>query len=162
MAQLSFNAAGIDTTDNFELIPKGLYLAELVEDEMVQTKSGNGSYLKCQFEIIEGPHAGRKVFHNFNLDNPNQQAVEIARKQLAQLCEAQGKQAIQDSSELYGTPITIRVGIKKDKEGQHEDQNVINAFKAASGVAIPPKNGAAPAAEAQHVPQAQSVPPWKQ
>jgi hypothetical protein len=54
------------------------------------TSSGTGTLGAAQFEIVDGTSKGRLIFHNFNLINPNPQAVEISSKQLNQLLSAAG------------------------------------------------------------------------
>ena len=74
--------------DQFEPVPAGKYLAAIVESEMKPTKSGNGHFLELTFEVGEGPYKGRKLWARLNLDNPNPQAVQIARGELSAICRA--------------------------------------------------------------------------
>ena len=42
-----------------------------------------GKYLQLRLDIISGPYKNRVIFDRLNLQNPNDKAVEIAKKQLA-------------------------------------------------------------------------------
>ena len=37
---------------------------------MKATKAGTGQYLQLGFQILDGPHKGRKLWARLNLDNP--------------------------------------------------------------------------------------------
>ena len=69
------------------------------------------------------------VFTNLNLVNPNQQAVEIAQRELASLCEACGLDEIEDSTELHGIPHYIKLAIKA-ADAQWPAKNIIKGYKA--------------------------------
>jgi len=98
----------------FDVMPAGWYEAEVVKSELKTTKAGNGKYLSLQLKIIDGEYKGRFVFANLNLVNPNQTAVEIAEKELATLCRACGLDTIEDSAELHGIPIGVKLGVKPE------------------------------------------------
>ena len=104
-----------DMTDGFEPLPRGEYLAKIVESDVKATAKGNGKYIKLKFEIIQGEFKGRFVWTNLNIINPNQVAVEIAQKELATLCRACGKSVIQDTQQLHGIPIKLKLKIKPAK-----------------------------------------------
>lgn len=115
-------------------IPAGEYKAVLASDEKKPTANGTGSYLKLEFEVIDGPYKGRKVFNNLNLWNANAQAVEIAKKELNSIIAASGVvpktgQGL-DSAMLYGIPMMIKVTQKKDEyQGEERINNVIKGYR---------------------------------
>jgi hypothetical protein len=117
MANLNgFNANNVDPTADFDPIPAGKYLAVITDSEMEPTKSGNGHYLELTFQVIEGPHKGRRLWSRLNLDNPSEQAVEIARGELSAICRAVGHMQPMDSSELHDVPLVITVGQRTRKD----------------------------------------------
>jgi len=136
------NLDDVKTSD--EPIPVGNYRLRAVEMDMKDTKSGTGSYLSVRFDVVEGPHQGRRVFQNYNLVNQNQQAVEIALRDVkswliaAGLPES-GQLTMERIRALEGKPFLAKVGIEKDKSGQYPDKNKIARF-------LPPVEGSAPAA----------------
>ena len=148
MANLNgFDANTVEPTTEFDPVPAGKYLAVVAASEMKPTKNGKGSYLELQFQIIEGEYANRNVWARLNLDNPNPQAVQIARAQLSAVCRAVGVMTPKDSCELHNLPLVIDVKCKK-RQDNDEITNEIKAFSKKE----------APAASAR--PAASSTPPW--
>jgi len=127
--KLEFNADDVEVVDeDFSPLPSGEYPVIVEESEFRDTKAGDGHYLFLQLSIIDGHGKNRKLFDRLNLDNPNPQAVEISKKQLASLCRAAGKQKITDSSELHDIPVIARVEIRKGSNG-YDDSNDIKGYK---------------------------------
>jgi len=131
MAQLPsvFNAKENEKMGGFEPIPASWYLAEITKTESKKTKAGTGSYITCQFKVLEGEYEGRFIFNLLNLDNPNPVAVEIAQKELASICEACDIDELEDTVELHGIPMAIRVVIAH--QSGYPPKNEIKAYKAA-------------------------------
>ena len=94
----TFDANNVAPSVPFEVVPPGKYVVQIVKSAMEPTKSGNGEALNLEMEIMEGPHAGRKVWDGLNLRNTNAQAVEIAQRTLSAICHAVGKLQVSDSS----------------------------------------------------------------
>lgn len=161
MATLNgFDASKVDPASSFDPIPAGKYIAAITESEMKPTKSGNGHFLELTFEVGEGPYKGRKLWARLNLDNPNAQAVQIARGELSAICRAVGVLQPQDSCELHNLPLSIKVACKK-REDTDEITNEIKGYekKEAAFSRPAPMPGASPSAPA---PQAtRSTPPWQ-
>jgi hypothetical protein len=100
------------------------------ESDVKETKRGDGQYLKLTFEIIEGDYAGRRIWSNLNLVNPNEKAVEIAQRELAGICKACGfSETPEDSMELHGIPMEATVKIQPGS-GDFGPSNTISYFKA--------------------------------
>ena len=116
MAQLNFDSTGIDTTNTFDAIPAGDYEAMVTASEMKSTKMGDGQYLELSLEVQSGQYQGRKLWDRLNLQNRNPKAVEIAQKQLAQLCHATGILQVADSQQLHNRPIVVKLSCKADAE----------------------------------------------
>jgi len=147
MATLNgFDANTVEPTTDFDPVPAGKYLAVITASEMKATKNGKGSYLELQFQIIEGEYANRNVWARLNLDNPNPQAVQIARAQLSAVCRAVGVMTPNDSCELHNLPLVIDVRCKK-RQDNDEITNEIKGFSKKEGSAAPAR-------------QASSTPPW--
>lgn len=115
-------------SDNFTPIPAGNYVAEVNRSEVKATKDGRGSYLSLSLKVLEGDFAGRLIFQNITLTNANATAQTIGREQMAQLAGACGVLNLQDSEQLHGKPIGIRVAIETDKSGQYEPRNTVKKF----------------------------------
>ena len=166
MADLrGFDAQTVEPNDSFDPIPNGDYLCIITASEEKATKSGNGSYLELEFEVIDGPFKGRKLWDRLNLANPNELAVKIARATLSAICRAVGIMEPKDSCELHDLPLSVKVRLDK-RSDTDELSNVIkgyrgrNAVRATTAVSPPPVGAEAPRSGAP-AQTASSVPPWK-
>lgn len=148
MANLNgFDANTVNPATDFEPLPAGKYLAIITASEMKPTKSGSGRFLELTFQVIEGPYKNRMLWSRLNLDNPNRQAVEIARGELSALCRAVGVMQPKDSLELHNLPLLVTVKCKK----REDTGDVVNEIK-----------GYAKKEAANGTPQQEtsSAPPW--
>lgn len=174
MAQLNWNADPNNVAGEYEVIPAGEYLAQIVASEMVENSAKTGHFLKLEMTILEGEQAGRKVFDRLNLDNPNAQAREIAERTLNAICVACGKLSVGDSNELHDIPMLIKVKVAPARTQNGKDygpSNEIGAYKpraaAGGGFGGTPSPAPAPSARwgggAASPPAASgaSTPPWK-
>lgn len=171
MAQLNFDASKVDPTQVFEVIPKNDYPMMIVDSEMKETKDKAGKYLQLNAEVIDGQYKGRIIFERLNLVHKNPKTVEIAQRQLSQICHAIGVLNVLDSAQLHNRPFIGSVDIEEGNpkpagqdgkpNGKFSDKNVIKSYKPfAAGAATPtaPAQAATPAAAAPAA--AGSVPPW--
>lgn len=130
MATLNFDASQVPTDfGNIDPVPAGWYNAAVDESEMKPTKDGSGAYLNIRFTILDGQYVNRKFYTRMNLRNSNPTAQEIAYKQLSALAHAVNVLHVQDSSQLHGIPLKVKVKVRKDSTGQYEDQNEVTAYK---------------------------------
>jgi hypothetical protein len=133
MAQLfqtPFDANTVKPNEAFEPLPAGWYNARIIASEAKPTKDNSGGYLELQLEIIDGEHANRKVFDRLNLWNGGANAVkvcEIAQRQLSAYCHATGVLILQDSNQLHGIPLKIKLAVRT-QEG-FEPSNDVKAVK---------------------------------
>ena len=150
---------------SFELIPPGWYEATITATELKDTKDGSGKYIKVRYDIAGPTHAGRCVFGNLNIRNSSAKAEEIGRGQLAALCRCIGiTDTLQDTDQLVGGGVQVKLAIRSDKSGQYEDQNEIKAFKPL-GELVPAGGGSA-APSVPSAPKSSPKPaafgaPWK-
>lgn len=143
MGNLSgFDASQVGDMQNFDNIPEGDYVALLVKSEEKDTKDGTSKYLSFEFEIVDGPYKSRKLWTNLNLFHHKQQVVDIAQRELGSICKAVGVLRPQDSSELHGIPLVIKVGFEKRKD-TGEMQNKIKGYAAVGGSSVRPQQQAA-------------------
>lgn len=168
MAILNFNARTVDPNSSFDPLPAGWYNAKMIESEIKPTKAGDGAMLACQFEILDGQFTGRRIFHNFNIENKNPVAVKIAYEQLSALGHVTGVLDIQDSALLHGIPLQIKLKVRPASE-QYDASNDISGFRdqhgrdpkdlVAGGAAGAPGAPAAPAAPGAPKPPAAPAAP---
>ena len=122
----TFNPDDVEE-DEFEPIPAGDYLVQVVDSDIAPTKTGSGQMLKLTFEILSGELEGRKLWERLNIVNANADAQRIAQQQLKKLCDALGTGAISDSEELHFQPVMATVAVRPAK-GEYGPQNVIRKY----------------------------------
>lgn len=128
MASLEgFNANEVEPNAGFEPIPAGSYDVIITSSEMKVTKNGQGKYLQIELQILSGPYQNRKLFDRLNLVNSNDTAVKIAKGTLSAICRAVGVMTPKDSAELHNRPLTCGVKVRKDNNGN--PQNEVSAYK---------------------------------
>ena len=149
-----FNALEIEPATSYEPLPADWYKVVITDTEEKPTKAMTGSYLQLTIEVIDGQHAGRKVFDRLNLKNPNSVAVEIAQRSLSSICRSIGVNNPKDSIELRDKPLMVKLAVKP-ADGQYSASNDIKEYAATGGATASP----APAAAA--APGGTATPPWK-
>ena len=147
-----------NATGTFEPVPKGDYTAVMTASQFKPTSKGDGEFLECLWEIVDGEFAGKKVYDRLNLKNSNDTAVKIANNTLSAICHAVGVLHPDDSSELQGKPAMIAVDVeeRKDKPG-----NFSNRITKYSAVGAAPAANTATTAPAGNAAKSGAKPPWK-
>lgn len=149
----TFNAADLPQgTGNFDPIPAGVYTASITQANLKDTKDGTGKMIAIRYDITGPSHQGRVIFSNINIRNKSPKAEEIGRQQLGDIMRAIGLASLQDTDQLIGGQLQIKVDIEK-KEG-YEARNQVKGFKALAGSPAPAPAAATPA------PAAGAAPPW--
>lgn len=149
----TYGAENLPEARSYEPIPAGWYTATITESDVRQTKAGTGSYIKLRLDVVGPTHAGRVLFSNINIRNPNPKAEEIGLRQLNDIRLAIGLPSISDSDQLLGHTIMVKVDIKK--EDGRDPENDVRGFKSASGGSeLPAVSAPKPAATTS------AAPPW--
>lgn len=157
MADLSgFDARTVDPNEGFPVLPAGEYDVAIVNTELKRTTKNDGSYLKLDMQVLNGPYQNQHLFDNLNIDNPNAKAVQIAKGSLSAICRAVGVLTPKDSAELHNKPLRVKVVIEKSDE--YGDQNRVKGYKSRSGTA--PTPAASPAGTPAPAGAAGSGKPW--
>lgn len=114
-----FNTDELPEGRGFEPLPPGWYDAEIIKAEVKPTKAGDGTRLNVQYKITgspDGKYIGRVVFGAMNIElSRSPKAEEIGRQQLGDLLKAIGIPAIEDSDELVGYAVRIRLKIREQE-----------------------------------------------
>lgn len=149
----SFDASELPKGNgNFDPLPPGWYTASISGAEIKQTKAGTGEYIAVKYSVTGPTHQGRIVFANLNIKNPNPKAEEIGRQQLGEVMRAIGLARVDDTDQLIGGNLQIKVDVKSSE--QYGESNEVKGFKAIGGGTLPaPTSAAAPAS-------AKAAPPW--
>ncbi|MCP3685783.1 MAG: DUF669 domain-containing protein [bacterium] len=124
MAKLpaAFDSNQHDDMANFDPVPPGIYNVHITDSDYLETKNKDGHFLKLEFTVLDGDYQGRKIWTQLNLDNPNTVAMEIANQELATICRVCSKPIVQDSQELHGIPLMIKVKVNPAK-GKYAPSN---------------------------------------
>lgn len=155
MVQLNFDASQVKPYEN-DTIPAGWYNVVIDNSEMKPTKDGSNAYLELRYSVVDGQYAGRKLFSRHNIQHSNPQTVEIAWQEISAIAHAVGVLRVADTNQLMNIPFKVKVRIRKDKNGEYDDQNDISSYKHMSFVTDQPKApGAAAPKAGGFVPPAQ-------
>ncbi len=152
---------------SYDLLPEGWYDATISKAEVGQTKAGSGTKIDVRYDIIGPTQQGRVIFASLNIRNPNPKAERIGREQLGELMRAIGLTKVQDSDELIGGQVCIKIKIKKASAkdisaGYTQDRNEVAGWKAMGGsMGAMPKASMPKAAASSSAPSSASAkPPW--
>lgn len=136
---------------NYEPVPAGWYNVNITSAELKPTKDGSGQYIKVRYDITGPSHQGRVVFGNLNIKNKSAKAEEIGRQQLGDIMRAIGLPKVNDTDELIGGNLSIKLDVRAATE-QYAAQNEVKGFRSITGSA--PALAPAPSAPAK------AAPPW--
>lgn len=128
MADLSwFDPNQVPDQEDFKALPEGQYVAIATNSEEKVTKAGTGKYLQITFEVMDGPHKGRRLWSRLNLWNQNQTAKDMAQRELKAISSAVlGDRRPNDSAELHNKPMLIDVVVEIDD--RKRENNVIKRY----------------------------------
>lgn len=150
------------STGSYDPVPEGNYDATISQAELKTTNDGSGQYIKLRLDITGPSHQGRVIFSNLNIKNASAKAEEIGRQQLGEIMRAIGIAKVQDTDQLIGGSVNIKVTIRAartdEKTGKtYAAGNEVKGYRAIAGSA--PAAVAAVAKPATAVNKS-STPPW--
>lgn len=123
-----FNAEEVQPLGDRSPIPAGPYKCCAIKSEWKHTAAGTGRYLEFTWQVLDGEHQGRMLWSRLNLENPNQQAVQIARSELSAICRATGKLKPRDTAELHDVPVMVKVAVK-NRQDTGEPTNEVKGYE---------------------------------
>ena len=116
-------------SEDFEIMPDGLYLMQAVKTDIKEARNGNGTFVEVWMKVIEGQYKGRQIIKRFIWENSSPDAERIGRSQLRNLALACGIFGeFQDSDDLLNIPVFGNVCTERGK-GSYPDRNGIKSFK---------------------------------
>jgi hypothetical protein len=152
----TFSTDSLPVSDrSYDLIPEGWYNATITKAELNNTKAGTGQKIDIRYDITGPTQQGRVVFGTVNVRNQSQKAEEIGRQQLGEIMRAIGLAKVQDTDQLIGGNLGIKLVVKTGEYAGNE----IKGYRALGGVtpaAVAPFKPVGPSA----MPAAKSAPPW--
>jgi hypothetical protein len=104
---------------------------------LTRSKDGDSTYLSCEFTILEGKFAKRKVFDKIGISGSDQwvnmgkariraileSAKNINPKDMSETAMAARK--INSFDELNGLEVVVKIGVESDRGGVYQDKNRI-------------------------------------
>ena len=155
----SFNVADLPQSErSYDPLPEGWYSVKIVGAELKPTKSG-GQMISVRYDVLGPSHAGRVVFGNINIQNANPKAEEIGRQQLGEMCRAIGLGRVDDTDQLIGGELQIKLAVRRDET--YGDSNEVKGFKAGAGSVAPRPAASSFVQEVrQAAAPAKAAPPW--
>lgn len=154
-----------DTGGDFSPIPAGEYHTVIKDAEVKSTNDGTGQYIKLRLDVTGPTHAGRVVFANINIRNKSSAAEQIGRAQLGSLMKAIGLTTLQDTDQLIGGALCVKVAVKDARTDPatgktYEASNEVKAYKPISGAMPASSPSSMPKAQSAPAAPAKSAPPW--
>jgi Protein of unknown function (DUF669) len=147
MAQLgqAFDPNSVEP-NQFDDLPVGEYIAQIVESSVEATKTGTGMLLKLTWQVVDGQYENRKFWQQINFQNQSAQAQLIGQQQLKSICDSIGyTQHVEDSEVLHYQPCRVRLGMGK-ANGNYPARVEV---KKVSPLQAQPPAGKAPTAQPQ-------------
>lgn len=132
----TFNANDFEELGDFSPIPNGDYVVSIESTERkALNNAANGDKLVVTYVVSDGDHAKRKLFDNLNMwHTGSPDAAQIAARTLAQICRVVGKPQIQDTDELVGCNLLVRV---ESEEYEGKTYNRVKAYNKLNGPTPP-------------------------
>jgi hypothetical protein len=139
---------------SYDLLPKGVYVAEVIDASIAPTKNGNGAMLHLSWAITEGEYEKRYVWQSILFSHTSAEATRIGRARIKDICVACGiEQTITDTEVFKFKPCLISVGIEQDKNEEYPPKNKITRVLPRTV-----KPGPAPGAAAKDFPFNDKIP----
>lgn len=122
-------------TGGVVVLPAGLYAVEIVAEKEAPLRSGNGTGLTFEYEVIDGPKKGARVRELLNLGHSSAGARGVAESRLKAIVESVGLQTIFDTTDLQRKPFAIVLAVTKDN--QDRERNEVVEYRKIVAPAIP-------------------------
>ena len=115
--------------NNFEPIPDGWYEVLISSTQLKQTKAGTGEYIALRYNVLGPTHEGRVIVGKLNIRNPNPKTQDIGIRQLGELMRAIGLASVEDTDQLIGGHLEVKVKIS-ESSGGCKISNYVSNFRA--------------------------------
>lgn len=158
MVQMNFDARNYDpSTGGADVFETGEYSFQIVKSEAKTTKAGNGTMLVLEAACLDEGFAGKRLAIRLNVQNPSQQAMEIAYRDLSAICHVVGVLQLTATEQLHGRPFRVRLEKMPRSDDPNKFNNEIRAYLDMQGNA--PVKGQMPGGGAPSAPSAPPAPP---
>jgi hypothetical protein len=114
--------------------------ADFSDPFLTRSKNGDSTYLSCEFVILEGQYARRKVFDKIGISGGDdwinmgksrirailESAKNVSPKDMSEA--AMAARNINSFEELNGLEVAIKIGIESDRNGVYQDKNKVSSI----------------------------------
>ena len=97
--------------NTFEPIPAGWYEVSITSTQLKQKKTGTGEFIALHYYVLGPDYKGRVIFGKLNIRNPNPHIQDIGIQQLGELMRAIGLASVEDTDQLIGGHLEVKVQI---------------------------------------------------
>jgi|LSQX01.2.fsa_nt_gb hypothetical protein len=97
-------------TGAFTVIPAGEYVVEIVDEQTLENRSGNGNSLMFEYQVLNGEYKGQRLRDYLHLWHSSQKAVDMARRRLTAIAKSLNTLDFTDTRALHRKPFVVRVG----------------------------------------------------
>lgn len=157
MVQMNFNASQVQpNAGGMDVLETGRYNVQITESTVKPTKRGDGNMLVFTMTVIDGNAVGKRVIARLNIQNPNQQAVDIAYGELSAISHVAGVLNWNDTQELHGKPFQIQVDKVQRSDDPTKEGNEIKGYYDLQGNPPSAGGGSQPSAPAPQPPAPQT------
>lgn len=134
MSKVDWDQKAEGVSKGFDTMPKGRYLCVVSDSERVQTKAKDGYYDAFEFVVVSPKdYKNRKLWANFNIHNPSEEAQRIGREQFNSLADCLGLLGkVKDTKEMHDKYVILLVGIKP-ADGPYKESNNVLGFQKYEG-----------------------------
>lgn len=137
-----FDPNSIEASAPREPLPEDDYILVAEKTELVANRSNTGMRLDVVFSVEDGQYKGRKLFLNYNVQNQNEQARQIALREFKSLIDATGVDpatAFEDTDTLLYKPFIGHVVLRQDTVKNAFGQREVK-INPETGQPYPPRN----------------------
>jgi hypothetical protein len=126
----AFDIDNQEGSPEFEVLPKGNYVAAITKAEVGPLKTGRGQAITLTWEIEGGKYARRLIFDRIIVQHESAEAMRIGRQMLKDICVAvQVSGALTDLAVLLNKPALIYAVVEQDANGEYPPKNRVRRVK---------------------------------
>jgi len=130
--------------DEFELITNGWYEAEVIDSEVKNSVISGNDYLNLTWMITGAGDGGdpqfteRRVWQVLSIFHPTDSVRERSLGDLISIAQAAGVDGYEDTDDITGARLQIKIGTQKSKDPQYGDKNVVRGYQTTNLAAAAP------------------------
>jgi hypothetical protein len=126
----AFDTPNEEGSPHFEPLPKGSYVASIIDAKAGPLKNGKGQAVSITWEVNDDKYSGRLIFDRIIVSHESADAMKYGRRKLKDVANAcDVTEQITDLGVLHGKPCLISVKIETDPKGEYPPKNQVTRVK---------------------------------